>query len=96
MSDRNDRDAFDKAFIELQGEIETEDAARYLTEAIISGRLSVYLLAEKAYKKGMTFDQFINAIQLVLGEELKTGKVDESSLEILKGFTYPDERLPGI
>jgi hypothetical protein len=91
-----ERDEFDKAFVELANELETETFARYMTESMISGRLSFYLLAVQAYQENLSFADFIRIVNTILGQELKEGKIDETSLEILKDFTYPDGGLPGV
>lgn len=87
------RDEFDKAFYKLSVELEDREAAEVITEAVIGGRLSIYVLAEQAIGAKLTLPQFTAALKIIVDKELKTGRVDKDSFDLMKDYKHPDQKL---
>lgn len=85
-----EKDRYDEEFTALNEEHQLESLRRLVTDAVISGRLSVLLLTERALKCDLTLDQFYKSLKLLINEEIKSGVVDEISYGLMKEYDFPD------
>ena len=90
------RQEWDRAYLKIVEEQEEEDECQLITSAIITGRLSCILAAERAFMDGMDFDQFIQVMQYIVAQEIKTGKVDATTFEIPENPLDADDGKPGV
>lgn len=87
------RNDWDKEFFKLVKEEEKEELDQAVTSAVIAGRLSIVVQAEKARQMGLSLKEFIECMGYIVNEEVKGGKVDGSTFEIPTGLVDTDDRM---
>ena len=83
---------WDAEYGKLSDELDLEERQQTTTSAVIAGRLSMILEAERGLKDGLTLAEFVSCMQQVVRVEVRSGEVNASTFKLPKNISDLDDR----